>query len=227
MYSWGELLLRRKLFLSSMVVFVLLSFSLVVSVEASSIMWSRTYGGEYGNIVYSFDRACSLVETSNGGFALVGTRHYFGSILDSWLVKTDEYGNVEWNHTYGEGRASSLVETSDGGYALAGSGGTDFCLIKTDEYGNMEWNRTYGGTAEDHASSLVEYSDGGYVIAGYTSSFDVRACDYWLIKTDEYGIIPEFPSLIILPLLLTATLLVIIYKQKISKNTKTNRNHSY
>jgi len=39
--------------------------------------------------------------------------------------------------------------------------------------------------------------------------------------------IPEFPSWIILPLLITATLVIIIYKQKISKNTKTNRNRSY
>jgi hypothetical protein len=407
--------LSKRLLLASTLVFVLVSFLFVGSVGASSEMWSRTYGGEYGNIVYSFDCASSVVETSDGGFALVGTRNYFGSILDSWLVKTDEGGNVEWNltygeglasslvatsdggfalagntksfgaggydfwlvktdeggnvewnrtyggksndhanslvetfdggyalagytesfgagsrvswlvktdeygnvewnqtylemsagpliqttdggfalagedglvfqdfwlvktdengnhiwnrtfsgdcvdfvhslvettdggfalgcifgslmepdlfwliktdvegnvewsHTYGEGRTSSLVETSDGGFALAGSGGGDFCLIKTDEYGNTKWNRTYGGNAEDYASSLVECSDGGYVIAGYTFSFDVRACDYWLIKTDKYGIIPEFPPWIILPLLITATLIILICKQRLPK----------
>lgn len=84
----------KKLFLASTVLFVLASLPFVGSVGASLEMWSRTYGGEYGNIVYSFDRASSVVETSDGGFALVGTRHYFGSILDSWLVKTDEYGII-------------------------------------------------------------------------------------------------------------------------------------
>jgi parallel beta-helix repeat protein len=40
-------------------------------------------------------------------------------------------------------------------------------------------------------------------------------------------VIPEFPAWIILPLLITATLLILIYKQRLPKNTKTNRNHSY
>jgi len=44
---------------------------------------------------------------------------------------------------------------------------------------------------------------------------------------NSQGNIPEFPSLIILPLLITATLVIIICKQKLPKNTKTNRNHSY
>ncbi len=41
------------------------------------------------------------------------------------------------------------------------------------------------------------------------------------------NVIPEFPSWIILPLFLTATLAIIICKQRLTKNTKTNRNHSY
>jgi hypothetical protein len=44
-------------------VLVLLSSSLVVSVDAAS-MWSRTYGGEEPNVDYS------LVEASDGGYAM-------------------------------------------------------------------------------------------------------------------------------------------------------------
>jgi hypothetical protein len=183
----------KKLLLASTVLIVLITFPLIGSVGASSEMWSQTYGGEYGNIVYSFDRASSVVETSDGGYALVGTRHYFGSILDSWLVKTDESGNVEWNQTYGEGLASSLVATSDGGFALAGNtksfgaGGDDFWLVKTDAYGNVEWNQTYGGTDNDHANSLIETIDGGYALAGYTESFGAGSRVSWLVKIDGYG----------------------------------------
>jgi len=43
----------------------------------------------------------------------------------------------------------------------------------------------------------------------------------------EPCIIQEFPSWTILLLLITATLLIIICKQRLPKNTKTNRNHSY
>ena len=53
-------MLSKKLFLSSMVVFVLLSFGFVVLVEASSTGWSQTYGGESNEVAYC------LVETSDG-----------------------------------------------------------------------------------------------------------------------------------------------------------------
>ena len=161
----------KKLFLTSILLFVLVSCPLIGSVGASSEMWSQTYGGAEG------DYAHSLVETSDGGFAIAGiTRDDYGFDIDCLLVKTDEYGNMEWNQTYGEGSASSLVETSDGGFALAG----------------------YSGSLD---------------IAGKT--------DFWLVKTDAYGI-PEFPSWIILPLLLVATLTAIICKQRLLRKSANN-----
>jgi hypothetical protein len=44
------------------------------------------------------------------------------------------------------------------------------------------------------------------------------------VKTDEAGIIPEFPPWTILPLLLIATLLIILCKQRLPK-TPNNENH--
>jgi len=79
------------------------------------------------------------------------------------------------------------------------------------------WSQTYGGTRSDAAYSLIETSDGGFAIAGYTDSFGAGDYDFWLVKTDEYGVIPEFPSWIILPLFLTVTLVVAIFRRKLSK----------
>ncbi len=79
------------------------------------------------------------------------------------------------------------------------------------------WSQTYGGPEGDSARSLIETTDGGYAIAGYTNSFGSGSTDFWLIKTDEHGIIPEFPSWTILPLFLTVTMVVAIYKRKLSK----------
>ena len=105
--------------------------------------------GKYGQIFYwnqtivSGD-ARSLIKTSDGGFALAGSKSSFGGGDDFWIVKTDVYGNEEWSQTHGgsEGDiAYSLFETSDGGYALAGStssfgaGETDLWLVKTNEQG--------------------------------------------------------------------------------------------
>jgi len=77
------------------------------------------------------------------------------------------------------------------------------------------WSQTYGGIEVETAYSLVETSDGGYAIAGETSSFGAGDSDFWLVKTDEYGIIPEFPSWIIIPLFLTATLAAIFYSKRV------------
>ena len=216
--------LSNKLFLSGFVLFALIIFSLIILVEASTAMWSSTYGGIDNDLSYA------LVENSDGGYALAGTTYSFGADANDFcLVKTDASGNLQWNKTYGgtEGEwAYALVENSDGGYALAGftyslgAGEGDFWLIKTDASGNLQWNKTYGGTEVDAASSLVETSDGGYALAGITGSFSFGANDFWLVKTDEHGFIPEFPSWIILPLFLIATIVVTVYKMKLTKSSR-------
>jgi hypothetical protein len=156
-------------------------FWLVKINEFGDMQWNKTYGGQ------GYDMAYSLVETSDGGYAMAGTTNgelgaFWG---DVWLIKTDSAGNMQWNQTYGEGFAYSLVATSDGGFAIAGVTNGDFWLVKTDAFGNMEWNRTYGGTGYDWAKSLVATSDGGYAIAGATDYFG--STDFWLFKTDSLG----------------------------------------
>jgi len=171
---------------------VCLAFSAVVCPSAcAASMWSQTYGGT------QWDRASSLVVTSDGGYAIVGRTNSFGEGgSDAWLVKTDASGNMMWNHTYGGTNfdaALSLVVTSDGGYAIAGftssfgAGDADFWLVKTDSSGDMEWSQTYGGTGLDRAYAVVVASDGGYALAGYTDSFDSEGYDFWLVKTDSSG----------------------------------------
>jgi hypothetical protein len=203
-YIQVEMLLRRKLLLLGIVLFVLLCSCLVASVDASST-WNKTYGG-IGN-----DSARSLVATSDGGYAIAGVTDSFGAgSTDFWLVKTDANGVMEWNRTYGgtaEDEASSLVTTSDGGYAIAGTtdsfgaGEYNFWLVKTDALGNTQWNKTYGeanyGTYPSAASAqaVVTTSDGGYAIAGWKNYFieEFKGMplsvyfDSWLVKTDAFG----------------------------------------
>jgi hypothetical protein len=151
--------------------------------------WNRTYGGP------EYDLAYSLVETSDGGYAITGYTISFGAgSQDFWLVKTDSYGNMERNQTYGgpdQDSANSLIETYDGGYAMAGSSGSglsaNFWLVKTNNSGNIEWIQTYGGSDYDFAYSLVETADGGFAIVGYTGSFGAGNAIFWLVKTDGYG----------------------------------------
>jgi hypothetical protein len=170
-----------------------------------NMLWNQTYGGT------GADTARSVIQTSDGGYALAGDTTSFGNAssvflcYDFWLVKTDKDGNMLWNQTYGYrlsfengteysgSMAQSVVQTSDEGYALAGrtygigAGLSDFYLVKTDENGNMIWNQTYGGTENDYPSSMIQTSDGGFALAGYTESFGAGSQDYWLVKTDSDG----------------------------------------
>ena len=142
-------------------------FLLVKTDSFGKAEWNRTYGGS------EIDVACSVVTTSDGGYALAGT---------SLLVKTDASGDMLWNKTYTGGTIYSMIAVADGGYALAGkSNSGDFWLVKTDALGNLEWNETYGGPEDDVACSLIGTSDGGYALAG------IWGCDMdlWL----EYGIL--------------------------------------
>jgi hypothetical protein len=126
---------------------------------------------------------------------------------------------MQWNQTYGVD-AQSLVETSDGGYAMVGwhyFNGQDFLWIKTDATGsiNLTWNMTYGGTGVENGYALLQSSDGGYVLTGSTNSFGAGGNDIWLVKTDEFGYVPEYSSWLVPALVLTATAFIIINKKRL------------
>jgi hypothetical protein len=199
-----------------------------------NMQWNKTYGGT------GDDWACSVIATSDGGYAIAGTANVIDSAGgDFWLVKTNALGNMEWNQTYGgteADSATSLIATSDGGYAITGYTsshgvgpgfyiGDDVWFVKTNASGNMEWNQTYGGLGYDWASSVIEAFDGGYAIAGTCNNTGaemgleafgtVYYGNFWLIKTDENGILPEYSSWLIPALVLTATAFIIINKKRL------------
>jgi len=170
-------------------------FWLVKTDSAGTVQWNKTYGGTSDEV------ANSVVQTDDGGYAIAGYTFFYGpGAYDFLLVKTDSAGNMQWSKTYGGARADmgrSMVQTSDGGYALAGdtysygAGSNDFWLVKTDSAGNMQWNKTYGGEKADLAYSVVQTSDGGYALAGYTESYGAGSADFWLVKMDASGYLPE------------------------------------
>jgi len=166
-------------------------FWLVKTYPNGTMQWNQPYGGAGDDVAYS------VVQTSDGGYALAGYTTPFGSILGKfWLVKTCSNGTIEWNRPYSRGvedEAHSVIQTADGGYALAGytfpylGGGCDFWLVNTDSNGNMQWNQTYDLRLLDEAYSVIQTSDGGYALAGYTNSLDAGGYDFWLVKANSSG----------------------------------------
>ncbi len=190
-------------------------FWLIKTDSYGNIEWNQTYA------LGAYDQADEVIETSDGGYALVGlvtTLDIQGGLLSNvCLMKTDGYGNKEWSKTYERtqiGNVEDIIQTSDEGYTIAGRSQGDFCLSKTDRNGNVEWNQTYGGPNSEVLYSCIMTSDGGYAMTGYTGSYGAGGADFWLVKTDSRGI-PEFPSWAILPLLFVASFMAIFYKKKI------------
>jgi hypothetical protein len=112
---------------------------LLMTDEDGTLLWEKTYGGEYNDIGYS------VQTTNDGGYIIAGGNYKSIFNCDVILIKTDDLGNKEWIKTTGgayEDYASSVQQTNDGGYILTGTyhpsryKRTDAFLIKTDSYGN-------------------------------------------------------------------------------------------
>ena len=92
------------------------------------------------------DWGFSLIQTSDGGYAIAGYTKSFGAGSgDVYLVKLDANGNLQWTKTIGgpgDEAGPSLIQTSDGGYTIAGAtnsfgaGERDVYVVKLDKNGN-------------------------------------------------------------------------------------------
>jgi hypothetical protein len=116
------------------------------------------------------DRVNSVVQTSDGGYVLVGqidtakNPDFKGQILyenyDAWLFKTDANGNLEWTKTIGglkRDTANFVQETKDGGYVIAGT-------TESDSSGDSEsWLVKVGDVKVDTTQSQVIISDNNII----------------------------------------------------------------
>jgi len=162
-------------------------FLLVRTNSDGDSLWSCTYGGEAAEECYT------AIQTSDGGFALVGSTNSFGAgESDTYFVRTDPNGNVIWSRTYGGvgGDASfSVIQMPDGGFAMSGftdsfgSGESDYWLMRIGADGDSLWSDCYGGSGADVGFPIVSTEDGGYVLAGFTDSYGAGDYDFWLVKT--------------------------------------------
>lgn len=173
---------KRKLVIASVSIIIILVFVFAVR------EWSK---------IDSDDLIHSMIQTSDGGYAMIGTSHFKGATSAEdeslWLIKIDGVGNVQWNKLYSRmymaGRFS-LIQTNDDGFVLAGSakasdsGSNNLMLIKTDPTGNAEWKKTLGEGQGFY--SAVQTGDGGYVLL-CTLDYGYGRTYFDLIRTDADG----------------------------------------
>jgi hypothetical protein len=162
-------------------------------------------------------------------------------IYTAVLMKSDLDGNVSWSRSYPDTSPfSQLQQTPDGG-CVAFSGQN---LIKINSFGDIIWNVSFSSIGVPNSFTLTE--DGGYAVTGTSYSDSVQ--DIFLAKLSPEiessppptpsisssptipspspnpiltpsSSIPEFPTWIALPLLLTVAFAIILTK-KLSGNAK-------
>ncbi len=172
----------------------------VVSATASEfkfIEWYQFLGGMGSS-------ASEVIQTSDGGYAVIGTYEYPGT-GGLRLFKIDSFGNIQWNQNYSKiesmgttihfSKVHSLKQTSNGGYSFLCEGRPEgskdqVILIKTDSGGNVTQTFSFLGGG----SSIVETNDGGFIMAGsawtgeeIVSNIYHSFSDGLLVKADSYG----------------------------------------
>lgn len=154
--------------------------------------WARTFGGA------NEDFCRSIIQTSDGGYALVGFTRSYGVGLDDFLIiKISSAGALEWAKTFGGtnyDNAFSIVQTIDGGYVVSGStmsfgaGYWDLLLLKLSPTGTLEWARTYGGENNDFTTlPVIHTADSGFMFTGHTESFGAGEADLLVMELSSTG----------------------------------------
>ncbi len=162
----------------------------------NTLVWQQTFGGSKD------DRGADLINTSDGGFALLGFSNSSDNDLSSnagtqdfWLLKLSPDGEISWQQTFGfagTDYGTTLLETKEGGFLITGvldvsasngqgnakfikqkHAGGDFWALKLDATGALEWSKYYGGSFTDTPLGVVKTADNGFIVVGSSDSNDV------------------------------------------------------
>lgn len=156
-------------------------------------LWNKTYGTN------ASERSHYIIQTDDGNYLIAArTNVRRGGDFDLLLLKVDPEGDLIWNRTMGgtgDEWMWEIKQTSDHGYALVGrtnsygAGSNDYWLLKVDENGGTLLNKTFGGIEDERARSLLITEDGGYLVLGWSGTYSHGMLDFWLVKTDQNGVI--------------------------------------
>ncbi len=148
---------------------------LVKTDSVGDTLWTgRYYSGDVENV------GNKVLETTDGGFVIVGTTQLRGRNEDLFLIGTDEDGNELWKKTYNKTYATrdgvdegrDIIELDNDGFMVLGFSDAYNWLIRTDAAGDTLWTKSFFLNGRSFKKTI----DGGYIITGD-----------WLVRTDSAG----------------------------------------
>jgi len=146
------------------------------------VQWMRTYHqGKFGSCT-------GLVQTNDGGFAMVGY---------NLLLKTNVAGDSLWSQRYAERYEDgtywytdfiSIIPLIDGGFALPGisrdiAGNWNYWVTRTDCHGTVLWSTSFRNDVFNECTTAIQLPDGSFVLGGNTGTEMFRPQDVYLVKT--------------------------------------------
>lgn len=164
------------------------NFFLIRTNSYGDTLWTTTLRTDSGCV------ACSVSQTTDGGFIVVGNVWISGWDVDVFIVKTNANGDTMWTKRLGRpvtgdyGRA--IKQTMDGGFILTGKSNNAILLCKLNSIGDTLWTRIYDGNplAIDEGIDVIQTFDSAYIVAGQTWSFGAGWNDAFLLKTNNNGV---------------------------------------
>lgn len=144
--------------------------------SAGIIQWAKTYTG----LATLGIGGKSIIQTSDGGYALVGASDSWGSgSSDMYFLKLNSLGVMQFAKTIGGtnlDRGWDVIQTVNGDFVICGDtysfGISDIYVVKISSTGSLLWAHTigYSGTNNELAQSIIEFSNNSYIITGSSES---------------------------------------------------------
>ncbi len=155
-------------------------------------LWIKTCGR------IRFTLGTSIESTSSGGYIVGGMIDSLGNgqgHQHPYVIMADSLGDTVWTKIYsrdGPGLTPDLKRTMDNAFIFVASGtgpsgpSGSSTLVKINPLGDTIWTRRYDGI---FARSVQQTTDGGYIFAGNTLPIGTGSGDFYVIKTNELGIV--------------------------------------
>jgi hypothetical protein len=138
--------------------------------ENCDIIWEKMYEDDFPNKVEK------IIQTSDGGFAMVGTQNGSNFYQHTRVIKADEYGDQQWEYlsTVGVKNGFDLIQSDTGELIIVSnheinpdSYYRNLNVKKLDLNGEVIWSSYFFPLTDGYISSgVIAKANNGYIIAG-------------------------------------------------------------